>query len=69
MPGQPTLPGPIEQMSGALALMRQALALLDGARAPAHVGAHLDLAIARLCEAIPAPAAEPPGTVTPAGGS
>ena len=39
-------------MSRALALMTQALELLDEARAPAQLGAQLDLAIARLVEAI-----------------
>ena len=56
MPNQPPDSGPIEQMASALALMKQALDLLDEAHAPAHVGAHLDLAIARLSEATPAQA-------------
>ena len=43
----------IEQMAKALQLMTEALRLLDEARAPAQPGAHLDLAIVRLAEAIP----------------
>ena len=59
MPSQPPVSGPIEQMASALALMNQALGLLDDARAPAHVGAHLDLAIVRLSEAIGEASGEP----------
>ena len=33
-------------------LMREALAILDRTNAPADVGAHLDLALARLTDAI-----------------
>ena len=54
MPGQLPDPRALDQMHKALALMREALDLLDGARAPAHLGAHLDLAIVRLAESIPA---------------
>lgn len=36
--------------SEALALMQRALAMLDESQAPAHIGAHLDLAIIRLEE-------------------
>jgi hypothetical protein len=54
MPGQSQDPSALDQMHKALALMREALDLLDGARAPAHLGAHLDLAIVRLAESIPA---------------
>jgi len=51
--GQIFDPRRLEQMTKALALMTEALALLDEARAPAHLGAHLDLAIARLAETLP----------------
>jgi len=54
MPGQLPDSRALDQMHRALALMREALDLLDGARAPAHLGAHLDLAIVRLAESIPA---------------
>ena len=54
MSSQPPDPAAIDQMTKALALMNQALDLLDAAGAPAHVGAHLDLAIVRLMDAIPA---------------
>lgn len=37
-----------EFMRDALRLMEAALELLDGAAAPAHIGAHLDLAIVEL---------------------
>lgn len=67
MPSQPPVSGPIEQMASALALMNQALGLLDDARAPAHVGAHLDLAIVRLAEAIAETGSEPPRKATGAG--
>jgi hypothetical protein len=43
---------PDTPLSQALALMRWALELLDLAQAPPDVGAHLDLAISRLEEAI-----------------
>ena len=47
----------------ALALMKSALELLDRAAAPAHVGAHLDLAICELESSIaavhPRPSAAP----------
>jgi hypothetical protein len=43
----------LDRMRQALDLMTEALRLLDEARAPAQVGAHLDLAIVRLAEAIP----------------
>jgi hypothetical protein len=39
-----------DRLSQALNLMQEALQLLDKAKAPAHVGAHLDLAICRLQE-------------------
>ena len=48
MPAQPPENGSIEPLARALALMKEALRLLDDARAPAHIGAHLDLAIVRL---------------------
>ena len=44
--------------SEALALMQRALAMLDEAKAPAEVGAHLDLAIIRLAEHIESAAAQ-----------
>ena len=37
-----------EALRQALALMESALGLLDGAAAPAEIGAHLDLAICQL---------------------
>ena len=37
-----------EELGRALSLMREALGLLDDCKAPADVGAHLDLAIQRL---------------------
>jgi hypothetical protein len=43
-------PGEIGLMETALRRMREALDLLDEAQAPADVGAHLDLAIARLAQ-------------------
>ena len=47
------LPNPPEtKMADAMALMQQALRLLDDAGAPADIGAHLDLAIVRLGDAI-----------------
>lgn len=46
--------------SEALALMQRALAMLDDTKAPAEVGAHLDLAIVRLAEHIAATAAQIP---------
>lgn len=39
-------------MSRALAHMRLALELLDRAKAPADIGAHLDLAVVRLEESV-----------------
>jgi hypothetical protein len=39
-------------METALRRMREALELLDQAQAPADVGAHLDMAIARLTEVV-----------------
>ena len=36
------------RLAEAIALMRQALQLLDATQAPADIGAHLDLAIVRL---------------------
>lgn len=48
MPAQPPETGSTDPLVKALALMKEALRLLDDARAPAHVGAHLDLAIVRL---------------------
>jgi hypothetical protein len=68
MPGQSQDPDALDQMRKALALMREALDLLDGARAPAHLGAHLDLAIVRLAESIPAATTKgesPPAEVRP----
>ena len=47
MPATPPLNDP---MTRALALMQEALRLLDEGSAPAHIGAHLDLAIVRLEE-------------------
>jgi hypothetical protein len=47
--------------SEAAALMRQALAILDETEAPAEVGAHLDLAIARLREHLGSAGADDPG--------
>lgn len=44
--------GALGLMEIALGKMREALDLLDEAQAPADVGAHLDLAIVRLSEAI-----------------
>ena len=38
----------LETMQKALANMKAALSLLDGAEAPDDIGAHLDLAICRL---------------------
>jgi hypothetical protein len=37
-----------EQLEAALAYFQSGLALLDGAGAPAHIGAHVDLAIHEL---------------------
>ena len=53
MQGQSSDNSRIEQMAKALQLMTEALRLLDEARAPGWAGAHLDLAIVRLAEAIP----------------
>ena len=39
-------------LENALALMKTALGMLDEARAPGHIGAHLDLAICQLAEII-----------------
>ena len=50
MPG--VISGGIEKREEALALMRSALQLIDDAEGPADVGAHLDLAIARLDTAL-----------------
>jgi hypothetical protein len=58
MPGQSPDPGSIERMTRALALMTEALKLLDEAGAPAQLGAHLDLAIVRLADAVPAASPE-----------
>ena len=46
--------GAPHQAVAALALMEQALALLDEIETPTEVAAHLDLAIARLRDALPA---------------
>ena len=46
--------------SEALALMQRALAMLDETKAPAEVGAHLDLAIVRLAEHVDTAAAQMP---------
>lgn len=48
----------IQKWIEALAHMRQALEVMDESDAPAHAGAHLDLAIIRLNEAIEAPGDE-----------
>ena len=53
MQGQSSDNSRIEQMAKALQLMPDALPLPDAPRAPAQPGAHLDLAIVRLAEAIP----------------
>ena len=42
----------VESLERARTLMRGALDLLDGCDAPADIGAHLDLAICRLDEAL-----------------
>jgi hypothetical protein len=42
-----------QQLRNALSLMRNALQLLDESECPAEVGAHLDLAICRLCDLLP----------------
>ena len=47
--------GPHAPLGRALALMIDALRLLDQAEAPADIGAHLDLAICRLSEALDRP--------------
>jgi hypothetical protein len=51
-------PVPIAQevLCEALAFMQSALALLDRAGAPVHIGAHLDLAICELQSALERPA-------------
>lgn len=50
MPGE--MPESCDQaVIDALAHLEAALGLLDGADAPAHIGAHVDLAICRLREA------------------
>jgi len=41
-------PTPMMEMTLALDLMSEALDLLDRSEAPAHIGAHLDLAIEQL---------------------
>ncbi|HET7604668.1 MAG TPA: hypothetical protein VFK28_01190 [Sphingomicrobium sp.] len=53
-----------DPLGEALAFMESALKLLDRAAAPAHIGAHLDLAICELQESIAtafAPASPAPG--------
>jgi hypothetical protein len=40
-----------QAVTDALAHLEAALGLLDGSDAPAHIGAHVDLAICQLCEA------------------
>lgn len=52
------------KLAEAMALMRQALQLLDAAQAPADIGAHLDLAIVRLGEAM-AKASDPWSKIVP----
>ena len=47
--------GPHAPLGRALALMIDALRLLDEGEAPADIGAHLDLAICRLSEALDRP--------------
>jgi hypothetical protein len=47
-----TLPAGEEMLLGALGQMQSALDMLDRAKAPAHIGAHLDLAISELEKAI-----------------
>ncbi|HET7575615.1 MAG TPA: hypothetical protein VFK19_03495 [Sphingomicrobium sp.] len=47
-----TLPIGEEMLRGALGQMQSALDTLDRAKAPAHIGAHLDLAISELEKAI-----------------
>ncbi len=44
--------GSSQKMANALAMMQVALQLLDESGAPAHIGAHLDLAIVRLQEQV-----------------
>lgn len=44
--------GSSQKMANALAMMQEALQLLDESGAPAHIGAHLDLAIVRLREQV-----------------
>ena len=41
------------KLADAMMLMQQALQLLDETQAPGDIGAHLDLAIVRLSQAIP----------------
>lgn len=55
--------------SEALALMHRALAMLDETKAPAEIGAHLDLAIVRLAEHIDAAAVDMPQQQTRLTGS
>lgn len=47
-----TLPAGEEMLLGALGQMQSALDMLDRAKAPAHIGTHLDLAISELEKAI-----------------
>ncbi len=42
----------VDRLSHALSLMQNALQLLDESKAPAQLGAHLDLAICRLQEEV-----------------
>lgn len=49
----------IETLERALTLMRESLALLDEGCAPHDIGAHLDLAICRLEEALNTRAVQP----------
>lgn len=47
-----TLPIGEEMLRDALGQMQSALDMLDRAKAPAHIGAHLDLAISELQKSI-----------------
>lgn len=57
---KPEYAGAVDPISDALTLMMSALGTLDEFDLPGEIGAHLDLAVARLREHLGLPAIAPP---------
>jgi len=54
----------LQSLRDALNFLRSAVDLLDSAEAPAHIAAHVDLAMCQLEDAIDNPATQPCKTVS-----